>query len=42
MDLQDRLDFDGWVDIYKRLVYWEVQFDKSDQSMMEVLQMQKK
>jgi CheY-like chemotaxis protein len=41
MDLQDRLDFDGWVDIYKRLVYWEVQFDKSDQSMMEVLQMQK-
>ena len=41
MDLQDSLDFDGWIDIYKRLVYWEVQFDKSDQSMMEVLQMQK-
>ncbi len=41
MDLQDDLDFEGWMDIYKRLVYWEVQFDKSDQSMMEVLQMQK-
>ncbi len=41
MDLQDNLDYDGWVDIYKRLVYWEVLFDKSDQSMMEVLQMQK-
>ena len=41
MDLQDNLDFEGWIDIYKRLVYWEIQFDKSDQSMMEVLQMQK-
>ncbi|MFL2571308.1 MAG: PglZ domain-containing protein [Parvicellaceae bacterium] len=41
MDLQDRLDYEGWIDIYKRLVYWEIQFDKSDQSMMEVLQMQK-
>ena len=41
MDLQDNLDFNGWVDIYKRLVYWELQFDKTDQSMMEVLQMQK-
>jgi len=41
MDLQDRLDYEGWIDIYKRLVYWEIQFDKSDQSMTEVLQMQK-
>jgi DNA-binding response OmpR family regulator len=41
MDLQDNLDYDGWAEIYKRLVYWEVQFENTDQSMMEVLQMQK-
>ena len=41
MDLQENLDFEGWVDLYKKLVYWEIQFDQSDQSMMEVLQMQK-
>ena len=41
MDLQDDLDYDGWIEIYKRLVYWELQFDKTDQSMLEVLQMQK-
>ena len=23
MDLQDNLDYDGWIEIYKRLVYWE-------------------
>ena len=41
MNLQDHLDHEGWADIYKRLVYWEIQLDQSDQSMMEVLQMQK-
>ena len=24
MDLQDDLDYDGWIEIYKRLVYWEL------------------
>ncbi len=32
----------GWTEIYKKLIYWELQLDKSgDESMMEVLKMQK-
>ncbi len=41
MDLQERLDYNGWMDIYKRLVFWELQLDKADKSMLEVLHMQK-
>jgi len=41
LDLQNRLDADEWVDIYKRIVYWELQLDKTDQSMQDILQMQK-
>ena len=28
MNLQDHLDHEGWTDIYKRLVYWEIQLDQ--------------
>jgi len=42
MDMQDRLDVDGWSEIYNRLVYWELELDKSkDPSMQEILAMQK-
>ncbi|MFT7158738.1 MAG: CheY-like chemotaxis protein [Parvicella sp.] len=43
MDMQDRLDVNGWSDIYNRLVYWELELDKSkDPSMQEILGMQKR
>jgi CheY-like chemotaxis protein len=42
MDMQDRLDIDGWIDIYKRLVYWELQLNKSkDPGMHDIIRMQK-
>lgn len=42
MDMQDRLDFEGWADIYNRLVFWELALDESkDPGMQEILRMQK-
>jgi CheY-like chemotaxis protein len=42
MDMQDRLDEDGWIEIYDKLVYWELELDKSkDPGMQEILKMQK-
>lgn len=35
-------DGESWVDVYKQLVYWELELDKSEEeSMAEVLKMQK-
>ena len=40
--LGDRLSWNEWVEIYKKLVYWELELDVSkDESMMEILKMQK-
>ena len=37
----DQLSPEDWAELYKKLVYWELQFDESvDQSMAEVLQSQ--
>jgi CheY-like chemotaxis protein len=42
MDLQDRMDVNGWSEIYKRLIYWELELEKSkDPGMQDVLRMQK-
>ncbi|SFT75603.1 Response regulator receiver domain-containing protein [Lishizhenia tianjinensis] len=42
MDLGDNLDKDEWKDIYKKLVYWELELDEAeDKSMEEILRMQK-
>jgi CheY-like chemotaxis protein len=42
MKLNDRLTFDEWVDIYKQLVYWEIELsDSEDSAMDQVLNMQK-
>ncbi|RMG82918.1 MAG: PglZ domain-containing protein [Bacteroidetes bacterium] len=43
MMLMDNLDFDDWKNVYKKLVYWEMELEKSnDPSMFEILTTQKK
>lgn len=40
--LNERLDHAEWSEVYKKLVYWELELEKADdQSMEEVLKMQK-
>ncbi len=42
MTLSDRLSWNEWGDVYKKLIYWELELDSSkDESMMEILKMQK-
>lgn len=42
MKLSDRLDAETWKEVYKKLVYWELELEKSeDKSMAEMLSMQK-
>jgi CheY-like chemotaxis protein len=42
MQINDRLTFDEWKDIYKKLVHWEIELSDSDDSTMdEILAMQK-
>ncbi len=43
MDLSDVDDFNGWVKMYKKLVYWELELAKSGETGMdEILAMQKR
>lgn len=42
MHMQDNLDFNQWADLYKKLVYWEMELDNSDAAQMkEVFNAQK-
>ncbi|NQZ76533.1 MAG: PglZ domain-containing protein [Ekhidna sp.] len=42
MGVMDAQDHNDWMDIYQKLVYWELELDRSeDKSMVEVLQSQK-
>ncbi|MCX6294774.1 MAG: PglZ domain-containing protein [Bacteroidetes bacterium] len=42
MTMGDKLTWAEWVEVYKKLVYWELELDKSkDESMIEILKMQK-
>lgn len=42
MMLSDKLDAEAWKEVYKKLVYWELELEKSeDDSMKEMLSMQK-
>lgn len=42
MELGNNLNYDEWVTIYKKLVHWELELEKSsDESIGEVLKMQK-
>ncbi len=41
MKLQERLSVDEWVDVYKKLVRWDIELEKSDdEGISEVLKMQ--
>lgn len=43
MDLYDVKDFEGWANLYRRLVFWELELAKSgDTGMDEILAMQKR
>lgn len=38
MDVQDLEDFEGWAELYRKLVYWDLEIDDTDdKSMLEVL-----
>ena len=40
--LMSNLDYREWVELYKKIVYWELEIDKSsDKSMLEIIRMQK-
>ena len=42
MSLSDNLNAETWKDVYKKLVYWELELEKSeDESMSDMLKMQK-
>ena len=41
MQINDSLTFDDWKEVYKRLVYWELELSETDSSMDEMLSMQK-
>ncbi len=42
MSMSDRLSFNEWVEVYRKLVYWEIELEKTnDQGMYDILTMQK-
>jgi len=42
MSMSDRLSWAEWVEVYKKLVYWEIELEQSkDPSMYDILTMQK-
>jgi DNA-binding response OmpR family regulator len=42
MEISPKLNFEEWVDVYKKLTYWELKLEKSqDEGMNQVLKMQK-
>lgn len=41
MQINDSLTFEDWVEVYKRLVFWELELSDTDSNMNEVVQMQK-
>ncbi|MFH6985490.1 bifunctional response regulator/alkaline phosphatase family protein [Marinoscillum sp. 108] len=42
MTVQDLDDFEGWADLYRKLVYWDLEIDSTDdKSMLEVLNTQR-
>ena len=41
MQINDSLTYEDWVEVYKRLVYWELELSDSDNGLDEMLKMQK-
>ena len=39
--IQDCRDWEDWINVYKRLVYWELELSNTDSSMTDMLNMQK-
>lgn len=39
--ISESLDFNDWIDIYKKLVYWEIELTASQSPLLELLQVQK-
>lgn len=42
MQLSENLTSDEWKELYKRLVYWELELSEADSAMDDMLRMQKK
>ncbi|MBA2612323.1 MAG: PglZ domain-containing protein [Bacteroidetes bacterium] len=42
MTINDNLTWQEWIEVYKKIIYWELEMDKlQDKSMLDVLKMQK-
>lgn len=41
MNMSDKLSLDEWKDLYRRLVYWEIELERGEPQMQELLEMQK-
>ncbi len=41
MQINDSLTYEDWVEVYKKLVYWELELEETDNGMDEMLRMQK-
>src|SRR5690606_14574111 len=42
MTLNDNLSYQEWIDVYKKLIFWELKLEKlEDEGMHEILTMQK-
>ncbi len=41
MQINDSLTYNDWVDVYKKLVYWELELSEAENGMDEMLMMQK-
>ena len=41
MQINDARDYEEWVDIYKKLITWELELENADRGLMEMLKMQK-
>lgn len=42
MQINDSFTTDDWMEVYKKLVYWELELENSQAAMSDMLQMQKK
>lgn len=41
MTIQDNLDYQQWIELYRKLIYWEIELDRSESAMKEVYNTQK-
>lgn len=42
MQINDSLTTDDWIDVYKKLIYWELELEEGQGQMKDMLQMQKR